>query len=92
MDVAINGETDVMQEKSLQLGGRFTEDKEAFGRAEEPEESCDGEINGEPVNLAFIGMGSVKSGVEALDDGHIGGVGSGGRVILVMEVLEKSCL
>ena len=40
--------------------------------------------------MAFIGMVFIESGVEALDDGHIGRVGLGGRVILVMEALEKS--
>ena len=36
------------------------------------------------VDLVFIGMVSVKSGVEIMEDGHIGWVGSGGRVILVI--------
>ena len=90
MDVAINGETDVMQEKSLQLGGRLAGDEEAFSRVEEPEKSSNDEINGGPVDLTFIGMGGVKGRVEAPDDGHVSRVGSGGGIILVMEALEKS--
>ena len=61
-----------------------------LGRAEEPEEGSNNEIDGGLVDLAFIGMLGVKGGVETADDGHIGGVGMGGWVILVTEALEKS--
>ena len=91
VDVAINCEADVMEEKSLQLGGRFVGDEEAFGGAKEPEEGGNDEVDGGPVDLTFIRMVSVKGSIETMDDGHIGGVGTGGWVILVMEVLEKSC-
>ena len=91
VDVAINFEADVMEEKSLQLRGRFIGDEEAFGGTKEPEEGGNDEIDGGPVDLTFIGMVGVKGGVETTDDGHIGGVGMGGWVILVMEALEKSC-
>ena len=40
--------------------------------------------------MTFIVIVGVKGGVEAPDDGHIHGVGSGGGIILVMEALEKS--
>ena len=58
---------------------------------QEPEEGSDGAINDGLVNLAFTGVVSVEGGAEAMEDGHIGGVGLGGRVILVGEGLEKSC-
>ena len=61
-----------------------------FDRANEPEEGSIDEIDGGLGDLTFIGMVSVKGRVETMDDGHIGGVGMGGWVILVMEVLEKS--
>ena len=73
VDVAINGETDVMQQESLQLRGWFIQDEEAFGRMWEPEEGGDGEINDGPVNLAFIGMVSVKGQVETMEDGTLVG-------------------
>ena len=58
---------------------------------EKPEEGGNDEIDGGLVKLTFDGVVGVKGGVKAPDDGHIGRVGSGGRVILVMEALEKSC-
>ena len=57
---------------------------------EQPEESDDGEVDDSLVDGTFNWVLSVKGGVEPMDDGHIGGVGSGGWVILVMEALEKS--
>ena len=90
MDAAINFETDVVEEKSLRSRGRFVGDEEAFGGAKEPEEGGNDEIDGGLVDLTFIGMVGVKGRVETMDDGHIGGVGAGGWVILVMEAFEKS--
>ena len=61
-----------------------------FGRAKEPKESDDDEVNDMGVDAAVFCMGGVKDVRERPDDGHVDWVGSAWWVIVVFELFEES--
>ena len=60
-----------------------------LGRAEKPVETNDREVDGDVVGAAVDGVFQVKDVPEAGDDGDVGGVGAGCRVVFVAEVGEE---
>ena len=63
---------------------------QVFGRAEQPEEGGDDEVDGMGVEGAVDAMGSVEGCGEASQDDSVDRVGSGGRIVLVAESFEVS--
>jgi hypothetical protein len=61
-----------------------------FGRAKEPVEGEDGEVDDMGVDTSMDLVVGFEDSEQVSDDGDVGRVGSLGRVVLVLEALEES--
>ena len=73
VDLAVDGEVDVTETEGLGTSS-WTGGREVFGRAKEPEEGHDDEVDGMGVELSVHVVGSVEHRLELLDDGDVAGV------------------
>ena len=84
----IQGEVDVAEAEDLCAG--FCRGLQVFGRAQEPEETDDGQVNDVFIGLSFECMSGVQDVVEASQDLHVDGIGTCLGRILVSHGLDKS--
>ena len=83
----VDSEGDVAEAK--RRGPRFTGGEEVFRGAKEPVEGRHDEVDGSTVGLSVDGVLGVQDVVEVLDDGDIGGVGPGRRIVFFFDSSEE---
>ena len=87
VDLAVDVEVDVLEAEGL--GTAIFQGVGVFGRAKEPEEGKDAEVDDMAVGLAPLGVLGVKGIKESSEDGGVDRVGPAGRVIFVAEPLDE---
>ena len=87
VDLAVEVEVDVLEAESL--GTAIFQGVGVFGRAKEPEEGKDAEVDDMAVGLAPLGVLSVEGIQEGDEDRSVDWVGAGRGTVFVGETLDK---